>query len=262
MALSQGQSSLVEGVASPSPEITFPFMRLSLEIRLLVYDMDMPKQVDLVSRGSTGLPPHIKALMNVKIIREELLSHLFSRYPFVWTNARAWSEFKPEGVCFKRLVIPFITTLTIHLDRSFSLTPRQPSPRYLGNLLNWMRWRSLRSHLYPWHLKRLTVVEPRCARSQIQPGSWNWNPRWSSYAPISPFLDIEMFLMNIPVVAGLDSLKIALSTHPGDKAIKAFLERCAGGGIEGRLGYRRNEADRRVSKWFWLQDNQVARIRD
>ncbi|KAL1849670.1 hypothetical protein Daus18300_013171 [Diaporthe australafricana] len=272
MAQSRGQPSLIEGVPSPPSETIFPFMSLPIEIRLMVYDVGMPEEIHLLGKhGFTGIPPHIRALMRVKLIRKEMLPHFFSRYHFRWMEARAWSGIQPQRDLFKRYVIPFITSLSIHLERPLSAnTTHQSSPKHLGDLIKWMRWRSQRSHLYPWHLKRLTLVEAHYVHTRhqfhlLQPPSYH--PRLSvshfSRLPVplaggNMHPALETFLTMIPVVPGLESLKIALNYDPGNKVVKAFLERCAGGGAEGALGYRQDVYQEEVFEWCWLKDDQIV----
>lgn len=245
-------------------------MSLPIEIRLMVYDVGMPKEVHLISKGGfTGIPLHVRALMNIKLIRKEMLPHFFSRYNFRWLDARAWSGFKPQGDLFKRYVIPFLTSLSIHLERPLSANSfHQSSSKQLGDLIKWMRWRGQRSHLYPWHLKRLTLVEahyryvPPFLRRRLPAVMSASHPlRVNRDVPLdggNMHPALEKFLTMIPLVPGLKSLRIALNYDPGEKVVKAFLERCAGGGAEGGLGYRRKAYEEEVSEWCWLKDDQIV----
>lgn len=242
-------------VATTIPEQPFPFMSLSPEIRLMVYDAAMPEQLEIHLTGTQGFPgisPTIRALMEVNLIRDELIPHLFERYHFQWTlTGREYFNLGRVRDRFKHHAIPRINSLSVHFTGGSSL-PRHlyaehdPLRRFLG----WARWRSLRPHLFPWQLKNLTLVEDH-----------GLLPRWQAphYTADDFSLDASHFLMEVSVVPDLDSLRIVLNDRATDEAIKAFLERCASCEIDGRVGYRRYYAEK-VSEWFRLQDNQVIRI--
>ncbi|KAK7713918.1 hypothetical protein SLS63_011870 [Diaporthe eres] len=234
----------------PPPLVAFPFMRLPPEIRLMVYDSAMPDEIRLSSRkGSSGLPPTIRALMRVKIIRDELIPHLFGRYHFEWTNVQ-WDY---EWDCFKRQVVPYINSLSYRFTQSVSVPRIESSYKPLECFLRWARWRSLRAHLHPWNLKHLTLVEAgeRCVFILGR------QPPYRAAADVSHGPD--RFLTNARVVPGLDSLRIVLKDHASEEAVKAFLERCASCEIDGRIGYC-PYGQEKVSEWFRLQDNQVVRM--
>lgn len=72
--------------------------------------------------------------------------------------------------------------------------------------------------------------------------------------------DIKKFLLESAIVPSLNSLTIILNNRPEDEVVSAFLQRCAGNEIEGRIGFRRDLFDKKVFEWFELQDNQVVRI--
>ncbi|KAG6362535.1 hypothetical protein INS49_007627 [Diaporthe citri] len=239
---------------TPSPpEDSFPFMSLLPEIRLMVYDSAMPDEVRLSNRkASPGLPPTIRALMRVKVIRDELIPHLFGRYHFEWTDAHPRQQFQRdlEWECFKRQVVPYINSLSFRFTRPVSRPRKQSSYEPLDRLLRWTRWRSLRPHLHPWSLKKLTLVEANEPFSNRQPPYRT--PVDVSYGP-------DRFLTDVSVVPGLDSLRIVLKDHAGEEAVKAFLERCESCEIDGRIGYC-PYGQEKVSEWFRLQDNQVVRM--
>lgn len=241
--------------ASSPPEDTFPFMSLLPEIRLMVYDSAMPYAGEVRlsnSRGSPGLPPTIRALMRVKVIRDELVPHLFGRYHFEWTYARPWLNYWPhnEWDCFKRQVVPYINNLTYRFTRPVSLPRTEDSYEPLDRFLRWTRWRSLRPHLHPWNLKKLTLVEAYEPFSDRRP----------PYQTATDFFHgTDCFLMNLSVVPGLDSLRIVLRERAGEEAVKAFLERCESCEIDGRIGYF-PYGQEKVSEWFRLEDNQVVRM--
>lgn len=231
-------------------------MSLIPEIRLMVYDAAMPEELEIHLTGTHGFPgisPTIRALMEVNLIRDELIPHLFERYRFQWTLAsRDYFNLGRVRDRFKHHAIPRINSLSVHFTGG-SLSPRHldadndPLRRFLG----WARWRSLRPHLFPWQLKNLTLVEDH----GLLP------PRWQApqYTVDDFSLDASHFLMEVSVVPDLDSLKIVLNDRATDEAIKAFLERCASCEIDGRVGYRPYYAEK-VSEWFRLQGNQVVRI--
>lgn len=222
----------------------------------MVYDAAMPEELEIRLNGimgSPGLPPTIRALMKVNIIRDELISHLFGRYSFQWTD-----HHQLRGVsaryqcdlckCFKRDVLPHINNLTFRFGGPASLPRHKSSHDILHDFLSWARWRSLRSHLFPWSLKKLTLVE----KYYIP-----WPSRYNAAANLAGGAD--GFLMDVCVVPGLDSLSIVLNSLAGAEAVKEFLERCASCEIDGRIGYC-PYGQEKVSEWFCLQDNQVVRI--
>ncbi|KAK2611689.1 hypothetical protein N8I77_005017 [Diaporthe amygdali] len=273
MAPSKG--STIKGVPSPPSQSIFPFMSLPIEIRLMFYDLEMPEEVHLSDKkGTLGLPPSIRTLMNIKIIRNDMLPHLFSRYHFQWTEKyhSASSDLPYQWDCFKRQAIPFITSLSILIDDPFSRPSRDFSPKPLDALLKWMRWRSLRSHLFPWHLRNLKLAAAHLTRPRVMRTSTS---SWSAVAigavlaaragpllPPAPELDpdTKKFLLESAIVPRLNSLTIILNDHPEDEVVSAFLQRCAGNEIEGRIGFRRDLFDKKVFEWFELQDNQVVHI--
>lgn len=245
-------------VAPPPAEDSFPFMSLLPEIRLMVYDSVMPDAGEVhlsIMRGSPGLPPTIRALMMVKVIRDELIPHLFGRYHFEWTDAHLRAQFWHHYAwdCFKRHVIPYINSLNFRFTLPFWLPSTESSYEPLERFLRWTRWRSLRPHLYPWNLKKLTLVE---AYEPYVPLSGPHLPyRRATNVSHSP----DRFLMKVSVVPGLDSLRIVLKNRAGDEAVKSFLERCASCEIDGRIGYCPYGQDK-VSEWFCLQNDQVVRM--
>lgn len=242
-------------IATTVPEQPFDFMSLLPEIRLMVYDAAMPEELEIHltgTHGFPGIPPAIRALMEVNLIRDELIPHLFERYHFQWTlTGREYFNLGRVRDRFKHHAIPRINSLSVHFTGS-TLSPRHlhadtdPLRRFLG----WARWRSLRPHLFPWQLKNLTLVE-----------DYRLVPSWQApnYTGDDFPLDASHFLMEVSVVPDLDSLKIVLNDRASDEAIKAFLERCASCEIDGRVGYR-PYFQGKVSEWFRLQDNQVVRI--
>lgn len=242
-------------IATTVPEQPFPFMSLFPEIRLMVYDAAMPEGLEVHLTGTQGFPgisPTIRALMQVNLIRDELIPHLFERYHFQWSlSGRQYFNLGRVRDRFKHHAIPRINSLSVRF------TGLGSSPRHLDSdndpmrrLLGWARWRSLRPHLFPWQLKNLTLAE-----------EFDLVPR--RQAPYQTdddlSLDASYFLMEVSVVPDLDSLKIVLNDRATDEAIKAFLERCASCEIDGRVGYR-PYYEKEVSEWFRLQDNQVVRI--
>ncbi|KAJ0120668.1 hypothetical protein J7T55_015399 [Diaporthe amygdali] len=277
MAPSKG--SAIEGVPSPPSQSTFPFMSLPIEIRLMFYDLEMPEIIQLSNeKDSLGLPPLIRTLMNIKIIRDDMLPHLFSRYHFEWVEDDQWAcpRLTYAWNRFKRQAIPFITSLSILIDDPFSQPSRNFSPKPLDALLKWMRWRSLRSHLFPWHLRHLKLAaacivrpfpEDFCVLRDIDSLDDIMNdlgaaPLAHPLPPPAPRLDpgTKNFLLKFSVIPSLNSLTIILNDRPEDEVVSAFLQRCAGNGIEGKIGYRQDDEEEEVFEWFELRDNQVVRI--
>lgn len=228
-------------------------MRLPPEIRLMVYDSAMPDEIRLSSRkGSPGLPPTIRALMRIKVIRDELIPHLFGRYHFEWTDVhRPLVRRDHEWGCFKRQVVPYINSFSYRFTRPVSLPRTESSYKPLDRLLRWARWRSLRPHLHPWNLKKLTLVVAYDPFDPVQGRRLPYLPADVCYGP-------DRFLIDVSVAPDLDSLRIVLEDHAGEEAMKAFLERCASCEIDGRIGHC-PYGQEKVSEWFRLQDNQVVR---
>lgn len=265
MARAKKQRSRKNIAPRPRPNKPFPFLSLPPEIRLMVYDVAMPEEIHLTGHyGSPGLPSTIRALIKVKGIREELIPHLFGRYHFAWIRASTpprprgpfrlhiRCEYEPDR--FKPLAIAHISSLSIRFTGPVALNSHRLSLDDLDLFLRWARWRSLRSHLYTWSLEKLTLVEafepPGMPFCQFRRFPNRWKAEFSR--------DASRFLTNIPVVPGLQSLKIVLNNPATKEAMKAFLERCAGCEIDGRVAYCLYGQEN-VPVWFRLQDNQVVR---
>lgn len=241
-----------EHVTPPLPVETFPFMSLPPEIRLMVYDAAMPKEIQLCGvRAWRGLPATIQALMNVKTIREELIPHLYGRCNFQWVdiNRRAPASLlnRYSWDCFRRQALPSINSLIFCCTDPTSYSRPVSSFRRLDSFLRWARWRSLRAHLYPWHLKKLTLVK------SYSNFLGRYNSRWE------PDLEhgVNRFLIKAPIVAGLDSFRMVLNSRPSEEAARAFLERCESSAIDGSIGYCQYGRGI-VSEWFRLRDKQVV----
>lgn len=259
MSLSIDESSPVEDVASTLSPSIFPFLTLPAELRLMIYEALLPDEVYLSgSVGSRGLPPAIQALMTIPIIRGEILKHLFTTYQFNWVDVK--EPFKPSFGWdrFKQHALPYITSLRINLKEPFSkYTYDRRRPRPFFALLRWMRWRSLRSHLYPWHLKNLQLVE-----TPIQPP---WQSGFSGYLLFPYYSNVSFeppealdFPRQSAVVPGLESLTVILNDRPSDETVKTFLERCARNGTEGKIGYWQCVKGKLIG-WLSLQGNQIVR---
>lgn len=218
-------------------------MSLPPELRLMIYDVLIREQTALseelrapadlvvVSDHNTTLSSSVQSLLQVNDVGAELFSRLLRRYKFEWTGSSDL-EISRRWLSFKRYVIPFINNLTVSI-----YDPEHPLKRETNlfhNILTWMRWRSLRSHLYPWQLKSLTLREvSRAARPSASDSRFiavllnrmKDNIAWEH--------DVICFLVGPPMVPGLDSLKIVLINEPLPGAAKAFLARCAACGVEG-----------------------------
>lgn len=223
-------------------------MTLPPEIRLMVYDSLMPITVRFDGWGDyPGLQPAIRALMRVKAIRAELLPHIFTRYHYNWIYSFKRPHVHSGWYRFKRRAIPFLKRFTFEISRSYK-RPHAPTELFY-TLLNWMRWRSLRSHLHPWHLKKLTLsVFPY---------------RFDKYANPQDLPSTESndeFLEDAPVVPGLESLTIVLNGRVGEEAAKEFLERCASCGVQGKIGYWYYDYDRgkTLNLAYVLQEGQIV----
>ncbi|KAG8156598.1 hypothetical protein KVR01_013549 [Diaporthe batatas] len=241
------------------PGNPFPFMSLPPEIRLMVYDFLIREQTAMsykwgVPAGTVGLSDShnmlsssVKSLLKVKDIRAEIFPQLLSRYQFEWAEAGDWTS-SERWESFKRYVLPFISSLTITIhdkDR-----PRKSSIKLFTIILKWMRWRSQRTHIHPWQLKSLTLKEG--PRVTVPIPLWAFF-RWERDGTER---DVSHFLVNGPMVPGLESLTIVLKTKPQEEAAKACLERFAGCGVEGKLGYWHDD-QRKVAYWFHLDEGQL-----
>lgn len=112
MALSNTGSTCTEMVSST----VFPFMSLPLEIRIMIYDAIIPATIRRSVADIEGISPCIQAFMMMKVTRNEFLGRLFSDCHFVWTGANSQHEYDDSRDSFRRYAVPFIRTLTIHLE--------------------------------------------------------------------------------------------------------------------------------------------------
>lgn len=239
-------------------------MSLPPELRLMIYDVlireptdpsSSSREADIVvlSDDHTALSSRVKSLLKVKDIRAELLSRLFAKYQFEWTgfDSRDWNL---RWVSFKRYAIPFINNLTFAIHDA--PRPHSRTDKPFVTTLKWMRWRSQRSHLYPWQLKSLTLRG--LPRPYTPPGM-----------QFPPWLRNEMerhdtfrYILWAPVVPVLDSLNITLRSKPRSKDSKAFLQRCADCGVEGKLGYWKRKSGGRLYYRLRLEGGQLIRTTD
>lgn len=244
MASSKKRRSRKKAVL-PDTDKPFRFMSLPPELRIMIYDVLIREQTALsekwcapadlvvVSHYNTTLSSSVQSLLKVKDIRAELLSRLLKRYQFEWTGSSDL-EINSTGrwLSFKRYVLPFINNLTVSIYNPDNPLKRDTNLFY--NILRWMRWRSLRSHLYPWQLKSLTVREvSRAARPSASESRFTAVVMNRLKDDTAWEYDVARFLIGLPMVPSLDSLKIVLKNEPLPGAAKAFLARCAACGVEG-----------------------------
>lgn len=232
----------------PEPE-PFPFMTLPPEIRLMVYDTLLPYHVQLDGWGDYRLQRAIGALMRVKAIRAELVPHIFTRYRFGWIYSFKRDHIHPRWPHFKRSVIPFINSFTFYIHRPH----KRPgySTEVFSTLLKWMRWRSLRSHLHPWHLKKLAL--------KVRPNRHVPQRLRQYYLPTA---GNDSFLRDAPIVPGLESLYIVLTGPLCKEAEKAFLERCASCGVHGKIGHWYHHRGKVRFLAHVLREGQIVRSGD
>lgn len=177
-------------------------------------------------RHPVPFPPHVKALLQVKQIRDDMLPHLH----LAWVGG--FSEpFTPCWHSFKRSAIPVVTHLTIGVKRLFCSqhTILCGCP---GELLHWMRWRSQRASRYRWNMSHLTLIE----------GSRKWpsNPCGiGDFWPLNPPPEskdtpehAEALAEEFPMIKGLRRLKLVLSERRGPVFLERLSKRFEAHGID------------------------------
>lgn len=170
-------------------------------------------------------PPHVKALLQVKQIRDDMLPHLHLAWVggFFGSAEKLWRK-------FKRSAIPAVSHLTIGFTKLFFRSNTKLCGR-AGKLLRWMRWRSQRASRYRWNLRHLTLIE----------GSHNWpsNPCHISHAGSCPRLSfaegsetVEVLVENFPMPMGLRTLKLVLVEQLDPVLLNKLSKRCEAHGID------------------------------
>lgn len=253
-------SSRYQMIPSDNSVDIFPFLSLPTEIRIMIYDAALPEEVHHIDGRCSGILPWIRAFMRIKAVRTEFLSHFFSRSHFIWHDvALNISGANDRRDPFKRYAVPFIATLTILLQStpSASKSNSPPDPEGFDALLRWMRWRSVRSHIHPWHLKHLTLVAPHF----LPPHQPYWLGMTSKSATesfnclFSPLLH-PILLTRACNVSGLYSLDIILPSYPELEPAKKFFGRCASNGLVGMIGYQEQPVGKVI--WLCLENNQIV----
>lgn len=237
-------------LSSPKRDI-FPFMSLPAEIRIQIYKIDTPDCICVPSwyhprymhclgcarcfsqrtkiKPLIPFPPHIKALLQIKQIRDDMLPHLH----LAWVGGitppmvRSWRSFKQSA-------IPAVSNLTIGIRRLFRRSKLCLDP---GELLRWMQWRSQQTSRYQWNLRHLTLLE----------GSRHWPAN-----PASPvgIMDIsyergypnakkeespetaEAMAKGFPMIKGLRTLRLRLMAQPCPVFLDRLSKRCEAHGID------------------------------
>lgn len=233
-------------VSSPSRDI-FPFMSLPAEIRIHIYKIATSNCICVPYRPRPTFihslyclwcwpgnikypdpfPPHVKALLQVKQIRDDMLPHLH----LAWVGG--FSPMEAAWSSFKHSAIPAVSRLTIGFTRLFR-TCGTKLCFHPSELLYWMRWRSQRASRYLWNLHHLTLIE----------GSRNWpsNPcqivdaLQGSYSPIpgeeEKPEDAEALAKSFPMIEGLRTLRLHLMERPGPVLLDRLSKKCEAHGIE------------------------------
>lgn len=200
--------------------------------------------------NSVSLTPGVKALLQSKQIRKEILPHLH----LAWVGGLE----PPMVSCwesFKHTAIPSVSNLTIGVERLFyrRRTKIEKDP------LELLRWMCRRSQLAPgrhWNLAHLTLIE----------GVYNWpsNPlhlldaRGYSVPPLlleamgypmdhlRPRADpkgTRALVRGFPMISGLRSLRLVLAANPGADLLKRLSEKCSAHGINFEFVVR--------EAWLW-----------
>lgn len=224
----------------------------------MIYDATLPEEVHHITGRSSRVSPWVQALMKIKGTRNEYLSRLFSRSHFIWHDSDVAldpSEANDRQDPFKRYALPFITTITIYLRSTASAVKSRLPPEQFDSLLRWMRWRSVRSRIHPWHVKHLKFVMPHILpRHQL---SW----RDMASVTVKQFYEYQSGFIHPHVltrahkISGLHSLDIVFPCYPKPEAAKKFFEQCASKGLVGKIGYQQQSGEK-VS-WLCIKNNQL-----
>lgn len=256
MSPEQQGSDRGDAVSTPRRDI-FPFMLLPPEIRIQIYKLVTSSQVCVPTgsclpsnhcrhcqlssdqqANSVSLTPGVKALLQSKQIRHEILPYLH----LAWVGGLE----PPMVSCwesFKHTAIPSVSNLTIGVERLFCRRRIQIEKDPL-ELLRWMCRRSQPAPGRDWNLTHLTLIE----------GVYNWpsNPlhlldvRGYSNPPrlleamgiladhLRPREDpkgARALVRGFPMISGLRSLRLVLAADPGQGLLKRLSEKCSAHGI-------------------------------
>lgn len=234
-------------LSNPKRDI-FPFFLLPAEIRIQIYTIGAeicicgPSKAHLAATNSSKskrcwhrydkhavpFPPHVRALLQVEEIRNDMLPHLH----LAWT-VDLGPKMGPRWKSFKHSAIPAVSHLTIGVTRLFNQHSFLLKWR-ARELLRWMRWQSQHASEYGWNLRHLTLIE----------GSYNWQSNPNSIMDRFEDMSLEMpvakrtpgvaesLAMDFPMIKGLSSLNLALIRQPGAIWLDTLSRRCTAHGID------------------------------
>lgn len=228
----------------------FPFMSLPAEIRIMVYkivsspcvcvpyrphrpyssaeDFTFP-YIDLGFCNSVDktdpfpFPPQVKALLQVKQIREDMLPHLH----LAWVGSLR-PGIDPYWGTFQDSIIPAVSHLTIGVEHLFDSKSGRVC-KHPARLLRWMRYRSQYAPVSGRNLTHLTLID----------GCYNWpkNPfrihdlsndfeRQSLKEVLEDTVKAEESVKSFPMINGLRELKLVLMEHPGQVFLDRLSQKC------------------------------------
>lgn len=240
-------------LSTPKRDI-FPFFSLPAEIRIHIYRINAerctcdPSRAYPAAMHSSGsklcwhrydshadpFPPHVRALLQVKEIRNDMLPHL----RLAWVVGLG-SNMGPRWKSFKHSAIPAVSHLTIGVTRLYNKNSTMLKWR-ARELLHWMRWQSQHASEYGWNLRHLTLIE----------GSYSWlsNPNrildkfedMSFEIPVAKQTpgDAESLAIDFPMIKGLSSLNLVLIRQPGPVWLDKLSRRCTAHGIDLKITVR------------------------
>lgn len=259
-------------LSTPKRDI-FPFFLLPAEIRIRIYKIDAEICVCGPSRArpaamhcsrskrcwhkydshAVPFPPHVRALLQVEEIREDMLPHLH----LAWV-VDLGPRMGPRWKSFKHYAIPAVSHLTIGVTRLFNRHSNLLKWR-ARELLRWMRWQSHHTSEYGWNLRHLTLIE----------GSDNWtsNPNsimdkfednMSLEIPVAEQIpgDAGSLAIDFPMIKGLSNLNLALIRQPGPVWLDTLSRRCKAHGVDLKITVT-GEEPRFVHERHSLQSTQV-----
>lgn len=240
-----------DALSSPNRDV-FPFMSLPAEIRIRIYEIATSSCVcvpwtprspskhylscSMCRRRhdrypqAVQFPPHVKALLSVKQIRDDMLPHLH----LAWVGGFR-GPMTPCWDSFKRSAIPAVEHLTICVEVLF-FRHSAKLHRHSRELLSWMRWRSQRASRYGWNLTHLTLIEgSRYWPSnplRVMDGSHFAFHRATIAASEEVPKDTKALAKDFPMIKGLKSLTLILLGQPGPVLLDGLSKKCEAHGIE------------------------------
>lgn len=238
MAPKQLEHDQGDVLSTPKRDI-FPFMLLPAEIRIQIYNIATSDCICVPYRahrvytcpccwredGPSPIPPHVKVLLQVKQIREDMLPHLH----LAWVGGCS-----PQGWdSFKHSVIPSVSRLTIGVIKLFDYYGSS-HPRHRYTLLSWMKEQSQQTSQRPWNLRHLTLIEDS--------RNWPGNPlsigsdSYHGYYPLSSMKETSQaaraMAERFPMIQGLQSLNLVLVQQMHPVLLDILSKRCEARGID------------------------------